>query len=70
MCSGSAVLFKIPRVVIGENDNFKGEEEWLEKHGIEVINLQNEDCKSIMAEFIKEHPEDWNEDIGEPDDDK
>lgn len=65
MCTGSALLFKIPRVVFGENQTFVGGEDWLAKHKVEVINVQDQRCKDIMAKFIKEHPEIWNEDIGE-----
>ncbi|OBA14447.1 uncharacterized protein OGAPODRAFT_9954 [Ogataea polymorpha] len=65
MCSGSALLFKIPRLVMGENVNFQGAEDWLQKNGVEVINLKNEKCEKLMAKFIEERPGDWYEDIGE-----
>ncbi|VEU23993.1 DEKNAAC105297 [Brettanomyces naardenensis] len=65
MCSGAALLFKIPRVVMGENDTFVGAEDWLEKSGVEVVNAHNDECKELMQRFIKEKPEVWNEDIGE-----
>ncbi|KAG7897287.1 hypothetical protein KL935_005358 [Ogataea polymorpha] len=62
---GSALLFKIPRLVMGENVNFQGAEDWLQKNGVEVINLKNEKCEKLMAKFIEERPGDWYEDIGE-----
>lgn len=65
MCTGSALLFKIPRVVMGENETFVGGEDWLEKHDVELINAKDARCKEIMDKFIKEQPELWNEDIGE-----
>lgn len=65
MCTGSALLFKIPRVVIGENETFLGGEDWLQKHNVELINLKDQRCKDIMDKFIAEHPDIWNEDIGE-----
>ena len=64
MCSGAIVLYKIPRVVVGENHSFMGEEAWLRSHGITVEVVQDEDCIAIMKEFIQAHPELWNEDIG------
>ncbi|GMM43880.1 cytosine deaminase [Pichia kluyveri] len=65
MCTGSALLFKIPRVVIGENETFMGAEDWLAKNNVEVINLKDARCKDLMDKFIAKHPEIWNEDIGE-----
>lgn len=65
MCTGSALLFKIPRVVMGENETFVGGEDWLTKHGVELINLKDQKCVDIMNKFIEEKPELWNEDIGE-----
>jgi len=65
MCSGAILLYKIPKVVIGENQTFLGEEELLKERGVEVIVLNNEECKRIMKEFIESNPELWNEDIGE-----
>lgn len=65
MCTGSALLFKIPRVVIGENETFMGGEDWLQKHNVELVNLKDPRCKELMDKFIKEHPEIWYEDIGE-----
>ena len=65
MCSGAILLYKIPKVVIGENQTFFGEEKLLKERGVEVIVLDNEECKRIMQEFIESNPELWNEDIGE-----
>lgn len=64
MCTGTALLFKIPAVIIGENTNFKGAEELFTQAGVQLINLDNEECKSLMSDFISQHPDLWNEDIG------
>jgi len=65
MCSGAVLLYGIPRVVVGENTNFQGPEEYVRKRGVEVVVLQDEKCISIMRDFIKGNPSLWNEDIGE-----
>ena len=65
MCSGTILLYKIPRVVIGENKTFLGEEELLRSRGVEVIVLQDNESIAMMSNFIKENPVLWNEDIGE-----
>ena len=65
MCSGAVLLYGIPKVVIGENKTFTGPEEYLRTRGVEVINLDNEECYQLMETFIKNNPELWNEDIGE-----
>lgn len=65
MCSGAVLLYKIPRVIIGENQTFMGEEAHLKSRGVEIEVLDNARCKELMAEFIKAHPKEWNEDIGE-----
>jgi len=65
MCSGAILLYDIPRVVIGENRTFTGEEELLRSRGVELTILQNDECIGMMNEFIARHPELWNEDIGE-----
>lgn len=57
MCSGAILLYKIPRVVIGENANFKGEEELLRSRGVDVLVVDDEACKTLMARFIKEKPQ-------------
>lgn len=64
MCSGAILLYGIPRVVIGENRTFMGEEELLRSRGVQVEVLQDEQCISLMEQFIAEKPELWNEDIG------
>ena len=65
MCSGTALLYGIPRIVIGENQTFTGPEEYVRSRGVELVVLQSSDCKALMDEFIAAHPELWNEDIGE-----
>lgn len=67
MCSGSILLYGIPRVVIGENVTFMGAEDQLRSRGVEVIVADDEECKTLMREFIAENPELWHEDIGEED---
>lgn len=65
MCTGAILLYKIPKVVIAENKNFMGEEEWLKQHGVEVEVIQEERCIQMMNDFIVNNPTLWNEDIGE-----
>jgi cytosine/creatinine deaminase len=64
MCSGAILLYKIPRVVIGENQTFMGEEALLKSRGVIVEVLQNPRCIQLMRQFIASHPSLWNEDIG------
>jgi creatinine deaminase len=64
MCSGAILLYGIPRVVVGENRTFMGEEELLRARGVAVEVLQDERCIRLMTDFIAAHPELWNEDIG------
>ena len=64
MCSGAILLYGIPKVVVGENKTFLGAEEHLRANGVEVIVLNDKTCISMMAEFIENRPELWNEDIG------
>ena len=64
MCTGTALLFKIPVVIIGENTNFKGAEDLFLHASVEVFNLDDTECKSLMRAFIAQHPDLWNEDIG------
>jgi cytosine/creatinine deaminase len=64
MCSGAILLYGIPRVVVGENQTFMGEEELLRSRGVAVEVLQNEECVRLMQEFIEQNPALWNEDIG------
>lgn len=65
MCSGTSLLYKIPKIVIGENINFRGPENYTRKRGIELVILNDAECIEMMRRFIAEHPELWNEDIGE-----
>ena len=65
MCSGAILLYGIPKVVIGENETFLGEEEWLRSRGVELELVHSEECRELMRRFITEKPEVWNEDIGE-----
>ena len=65
MCSGTIVQFKIPRVVIGENQTFGGNEDFLRSRGVEVIVLNDLRCVSMMKRFQDEYPDIWSEDIGE-----
>jgi cytosine deaminase len=64
MCSGAILLYGIPRVVIGENQTYLGEEELLRSRGVAVEVLQSGECIALMEEFIRSSPELWNEDIG------
>jgi cytosine deaminase len=65
MCSGTSILFKIPRVVIGENRTFMGAEEWMRKEGIELLVVDDARCIALMEIFQREKPDLWAEDIGE-----
>jgi cytosine/creatinine deaminase len=65
MCSGAIVLYGIPRVIVGENHTFLGEEAWLRSRGVVVDVRQDEDCIALMRGFIAANPALWNEDIGE-----
>jgi creatinine deaminase len=69
MCSGTILLYKIPRVVIGESKNFQGSEQLLLEHGVEIVNSQNKEIEEILQTFISNHPELWFEDIGKLDQD-
>src|SRR5215470_17579273 len=64
MCSGAIVLYKIPRVVVGENQTFLGAEDYLRANGIKVEILQDQECIQLMTDFIAANPELWREDIG------
>lgn len=66
MCSGAIVLYGIPKVVIGENETFRGEEDWLRSRGVELVLADSAECKALMLQFINDNPRLWNEDIGEP----
>ena len=65
LCAGAAVQFGIKKVVVGESRNFAGARAFMEEHGIEVIELDLDECVSMMQEFILQNPRLWNEDIGE-----
>ena len=65
MCAGTIVQFKIPKVIVGESKTFDGARDFMESHGVEVIDLNNAECIEMMENFISEKPELWNEDIGE-----
>ena len=64
MCTGTILLYKIPVVVIGENQTFKGPEDYSQTRGVKLTNLDSEECKQLMRDFIRNSPELWNEDIG------
>ncbi len=65
MCAGTIVQFKIPKVVVGESRTFSGAREFMERHGVEVIDLDDPGCVKMMSDFIANNSELWNEDIGE-----
>jgi cytosine deaminase len=65
MCSGTALLYGVPRIVIGENQTFRGPEDYLRSRGVTLEIVQHPDCIRLMREFIRDHPDLWNEDIGE-----
>jgi len=65
MCSGAILLYGFPRVIIGENRTFLGEEEQLRSRGVQIEVVQDPECIAMMKEFIAKHPELWDEDIGE-----
>jgi cytosine deaminase len=65
MCSGAILLYGIRRVIIGENQTFRGEEELLESRGVSLEVRQDERCIRMMSEFVRNHPDLWDEDIGE-----
>ena len=64
MCSGAIVLYKIPHVIVAENQTFMGAEDYLRSQGVRVDVLQNEECIQLMRDFIAKNPTLWNEDIG------
>lgn len=64
MCSGTSLLYKIPKIVIGENKTFQGPEDYLRSRGVELVILQDPTCIQLMEDFIAAKPELWNEDIG------
>jgi len=64
MCTGTALLYRIPKVIIGENQNFKGAEELFAADGVQCNVIQDPECIKMMRSFIQAHPDIWNEDIG------
>jgi creatinine deaminase len=64
MCSGASLLYKIPRIVVGENVNFQGPEAYVRSRGVEMTILNDPECIQLMQDFIRERPQLWNEDIG------
>jgi len=64
MCSGTVLLYKIPKVIVGENKTFQGPEDYIRSRGVELVILNVPECISLMEEFIAARPELWNEDIG------
>ena len=66
MCSGTAVLHRIPRVIIGERRTFLGREDWLVAEGVQIAHADDPRCRALMLAFIAEHPDLWDEDIGIP----
>jgi creatinine deaminase len=64
MCSGAILLYGIPRVVIGENRTFRGEEELLRSRGVKVEVVDDPACAALLGDFVRAHPDIWNEDIG------
>jgi cytosine/creatinine deaminase len=65
MCSGTALLYRIPRIVVGENRTFKGPEDYVRSRGVHFEVVDDSTCYQLMQEFIAAHPKLWNEDIGE-----
>ena len=65
MCSGAVLLYGIPKVVIGENRTFRGPEDYVKSRGVDVVVLDDSECRQLMETFIKNNPELWHEDIGE-----
>jgi len=64
LCSGAVVQFGVPKVIVGESVNFKGGPEFMRSHGVEVVDVADPTCIKMMSDFIRDHPELWNEDIG------
>ncbi|MBZ8180745.1 nucleoside deaminase [Oscillatoria salina] len=65
LCAGAVVQFKIKKVIAGESKTFPGAKEFMESHGVEVIDLDLDECQQLMRDFIAKNPSLWNEDIGE-----
>ena len=60
MCTGACVLYKVKRLVLGENKTFVGGEDYLKQRGVEVVNLYNQECEQLMSDFIRRRPHDWS----------
>jgi cytosine/creatinine deaminase len=65
MCSGTALLYRIPEILVGENRTFRGPEDYLRSRGVQLEILDDPECRGLMEQFISQRPELWNEDIGE-----
>ncbi len=65
LCAGAAVQFNVPKVIVGEGRTFRGARGFMESHGIEVVDLDLQECVTLMEDFIAARPDLWNEDIGE-----
>ncbi|MGF1478884.1 MAG: nucleoside deaminase [Cyanophyceae cyanobacterium] len=65
LCAGAVVQFGIKKVIVGESETFAGAEAWMRSHGVEVVNLDLDQCKQLMKDFIAHNAQLWNEDIGE-----
>jgi cytosine/creatinine deaminase len=65
MCSGTVLLYGIPKVVVGENRTFRGPEDYVRSRGVDIVVVDNPECRRLMERFIKDHPKIWNEDIGQ-----
>lgn len=65
MCSGTALLYEIPKIVIGENRTFQGPESYVQSRGVQLEIVDSQECSELMQQFIADHPALWNEDIGE-----
>ena len=64
MCTGTALLYRIPRIVVGENRNFLGAEDLFRQHGVALTVIDDAECIRLMSDFVRSHPDLWNEDIG------
>ena len=64
MCSGAILLYGIPHVVVGENRTFRGPEDYVRSRGVDLVVVDDHECRQLMRQFIADHPELWNEDIG------
>ena len=65
MCSGAALLYEVPAIVIGENRTFRGPEDYVATRGVELVVMDDARCVALMEAFVAAHPQLWNEDIGE-----